>query len=362
MFEEFIKNKDSWLNGRGPASEVVFSSRIRLARNFSDKKFPTRASAATKEQILKKVKDLYPRLEKLKNVRFLRMEDVSELDRQFLLERHLISQDHITSPAGKGLIVSNDERISIMINEEDHIRMQVITSGFDLANCWQTLNAIDDELDKFVSFSFSNSLGYLTACPTNVGTGLRASCMLHLPALIVTKKINKILELLAKISFTTRGLFGEGTQALGDFFQISNQISLGPSEKELIDNLWGVVNQLKQQEMEARNALIKKYKIRLEDSIWRALGTLRNSRLITSKEALSNLSMLSLGLNLGIIKGEDLFVQSGNRASSSKAREVINNLIIIIQPAHLQKIEDKQLGGHERDYIRAEILRKKLGG
>ena len=358
MFDEFIKNEDSWISGKGPSSEIIFSSRIRLARNFSNYRFPGRATAATKEEIVKKMHQLYPRLNNLKSAKFYRMDKISELDRHFLLERHLISQEHIATGAGKGIIVSNDEKISIMINEEDHIRMQVITSGFDLPTCWQTLNDIDDELDKLVSFAFSPTLGYLTACPTNVGTGLRASCMLHLPALVLTKRINKILELLAKISFATRGLFGEGTQALGDFFQVSNQISLGPSEKELIDNLGGVVNQLKHQEMEARRILLKQYKMRLEDNVWRALGILRNCRLITSKEALSNLSMLSLGLNLGIIKGEDLF----GKISQSKARELLNNLIIDIQPAHLQKIESKQLGSRQRDFIRAEILRKRLGG
>jgi protein arginine kinase len=242
-----------------------------------------------------------------------------------------------------------------MINEEDHLRMQVIAAGFDLNNCWETLNEIDNLLSKKVPFSFSSDLGYLTACPTNVGTGLRASCMLHLPALILTKRINKILELLARISFTTRGLFGEGTQALGNFFQISNQVSLGLSEQELIDNLIGVVNQVKTQEMDARDTLMKKLRPNLEDSIWRALGILRNSRLISSKEALGHLSILSLGLDLGIIKDNDIFAQGDGKG-------LINSLFMMIQPAHLQKIESKSLKGAQRDYVRAEILRKKLGG
>lgn len=355
MFEEFLTNQDSWLNGRGPEAEIVFSSRIRLARNITNQLFPSRASDAQKAKILSEIKEIYPQVKRLEDSIFVSMEDLSNLDSQFLLERHLISQEHLTPGKGKGLIVSKNEEIAIMINEEDHLRMQVITSGFDLKKCWDILDNIDNELSKKLSFAFMPDLGYLTACPTNVGTAIRVSCMLHLPALILTKRINKILELLARISFTTRGLFGEGTQALGDFFQISNQVSLGLSEEELIDNLIGVVNQVKSQEIDARDTLLKKYIMNLEDNVWRALGILRNCRLISSKEALSHLSILSLGLDLGIIKNEDL-------SSGAGGRNLINSLFIMIQPAHLQKIEGKPLKEKERDRIRAQILRDKLGG
>ncbi len=355
MFEYFLNNKDGWLNGKGPEAEIVFSSRIRLARNIANLPFPSRATSVQKKEVLDKVRETYPQVNRLKNSTFANMAELSALDSQFLLERHLISQEHAVAGKEKGLIVSGDENISIMINEEDHLRSQVILSGFDLKKCWQILEEIDKDLEKKISFSFLSDLGYLTACPTNVGTALRASCMLHLPALTLTKRINKILELLTRISFTTRGLFGEGTQALGNFFQISNQVSLGLSETELIDNLIGVVNQVKAQETDARNTLLNKHKLSLEDSVWRALGILRNSRLISSREALSHLSVLCLGLDLGIIKNTDL-------SSKAKGREVINSLFIIIQPAHLQKIESKSLRERERDYIRAEILRKKLGG
>ncbi|MFH1519668.1 MAG: protein arginine kinase [Candidatus Omnitrophota bacterium] len=355
MFENFLNNQDSWLNGKGPEAEIIFSSRIRLARNIVGLPFPSWASNAQKKEVLDKVREVYLQVKRLKKSTFVNMAELSTLDSQFLLERHLISQEHISPNKEKGLIVSGDENISIMINEEDHLRSQVLLSGFDLKSCWQILEDIDNDLAKKISFSFSSDLGYLTACPTNVGTALRASCMLHLPALTLTKRINKILELLTRISFTTRGLFGEGTQALGNFFQISNQVSLGLSEEELIDNLIGVVNQVKTQEASARNLLLKKHKLSLEDNVWRALGILRNCRLISSREALSHLSVLCLGLDLGIIKSTDL-------ASRRDAREVVNSLFIIIQPAHLQKIELKSLKERERDYIRAEILRKKLGG
>ncbi|MDD4182720.1 MAG: protein arginine kinase [Candidatus Omnitrophica bacterium] len=346
MFEELLNNKDTWLSGKGPFSEIIFSSRVRLARNFSDYPFPLRASAAQKEKILKTMEEAYTKTSVLKNAIFLRMEEASDIDKQFLLERHLISQEHMHAAKGKGLILSLDEKIALMINEEDHLRMQAMASGFDLKKAYDTINTIDDSVAKFVNFSFMPNLGYLTSCPTNVGTALRASCMLHLPALTFTKRINKVLELLAKISFATRGFFGEGTQALGDFFQISNQISLGLSELEVIDNLAGVVNQVKEQEIDAREILLKKHKLELEDNVWRSFGVLRNCRLISSKEALSHLSILSLGLDLGII----------DRIS----RELLNNLFLMIQPAHLQKIEARVLKEGERDFIRAQILRDKL--
>ncbi|MFA6281330.1 MAG: protein arginine kinase [Candidatus Omnitrophota bacterium] len=346
MFEDFLNNSDTWLNGKGPFSEIIFSSRVRLARNLDDYSFPLKATKLQREEILKKIEQTCLGVSVLKNTNFLRMREVSELDRQFLLERHLISQEHTVNLEGKGLVISSDEKISLMINEEDHLRMQVIFSGFDLKKCWELANEIDNEIHKVIDFSFLPNLGFLTACPTNAGTGLRASCMLHLPALVFTKRINKILELLVKISFVTRGFFGEGTQALGDFFQISNQVSLGVSEEEVIDNLFGVVNQVKEQEIDARNSLLKKQKLNLEDNVWRSIGILRNCRLISSKEALSHLSVLSLGLDLGII--------------NDVSRELINSLFIIIQPAHLQKIEARILNEDERDYIRAQILREKL--
>jgi protein arginine kinase len=326
----------------------VFSSRIRLARNFSDYPFSSRINNLLKEELLEKVRQVYSRTESLRQYAFVKIEDLSEIDRQFLLERHLISQEHSVNVKGKGLIVSGDERIALMINEEDHLRMQVIASGFNLSGCWDKLNEIDDNLSNKFSFAFLPDLGYLTSCPTNVGTGLRASCMLHLPALVFTKRINKILDLLAKIFFTTRGFFGEGTQALCDFFQISNQVTLGVSETEMINNLTGVVNQVKEQENQARQVLMKKYRANLEDTVCRALAILRSARLMSSKEAFTHLSMLSLGVDLGIIKGI--------------TRAMVNNLFISIQPAHLQKINKKTLLDSQRDYMRAQILREKLAG
>jgi protein arginine kinase len=353
MFEDFLNNERSWLSGEGPLADIVFSSRIRLARNIADSPFSSKATVKQKEEILSRLKEIHPKLKTISKSFFINMEELSDVDRQFLLERHIISQEHLFSLKGKGLIVSYDEKVSVMINEEDHLRMQAITSGFNLEECWRILNNLDNELSRLLSFAYLEDLGYLTSCPTNVGTGLRASCMLHLPALVLTKRINKILELLSRISFTTRGLFGEGTASYGDFFQISNQVSLGLSEKELIENLKGVVNQVREQEMEARNILLRRHRINLEDNVWRSFGILKNARLISSKETFQHLSMLWLGLDLGIIKKSDL-------SEKVDARKLIYSLFIVIQPAHLQKIEGKPLQEKERDFIRASILRKKF--
>ena len=346
MFEDFLDNRGGWLNGEGPDSDIVISTRIRVARNIHDYPFPWKASLSDKQAIITKVKDTISQIEVMSSSFFVKMDALNSIDRQFLLERHLVSQEHIRSVRGKALIFSRGEDFSVMINEEDHLRLQVILSGFDLEKAWIFVNQLDDELSKYLEFSFSPDLGYLTACPTNVGTALRASCMLHLPGLVLTKKINKILELLAKLSFTSRGLFGEGTQALGNFFQISNQATLGYSEEEIIDSLKGVVRQVKENELNARESLLDKYRRTLEDSVWRSFGILRNCRLISTKEAFSHLSMLCLGVDLGIIKDIE--------------RSIINNLFVVIQPAHLQKIESRTLQEEDRDYIRASVIRSRL--
>jgi len=346
LFKKLLENKDKWFNSKGPHSDIIISTRARLARNIDGYPFPWKSALSAKRDILDKVKDTVHKIRYINDAWFIRMDTLSAVDKQFLLERHLISQEHSRSAKGKGLVLSGSEEFSIMINEEDHLRLQVIVAGFDLDRAWLFINKLDDSLSKYLRFSFSPELGYLTACPTNVGTALRASCMLHLPALVLTKNIDKVLELLSKLSFTARGLFGEGTQALGNFFQISNRATLGFSEKEIIDNLSGVVRQVKEQELAARDTLIKKHRHTFEDSVWRSLGILRNCRLISAKEAFSHLSMLCIGVDLGIIKEVE--------------REVINNLFIIVQPAHLQKIEDKTLKEEERDYIRASIIREYL--
>lgn len=346
ILDELLNSTGEWLKGTGDMSDIVISSRIRLARNLQQTPFPSRATLEDREMVLELLHKAQTTQQSLSQTIFLDMEKITALDRQFLMERHLVSQEHSVFVKKKGLIFNREETLSIMINEEDHLRIQAIRSGFTIFEVWDTINKVDDELSGMIPYAFMPDVGYLTSCPTNAGTGIRASCMLHLPALVMTKRINKVLELVAKLAFATRGLFGEGTQALGNFFQISNQVSLGVSEPEIFNNLSGVIKQIREQELQARELLMTKYKMSLEDSVYRAVGLLTHARLMASTETLHHLSVLRLGVDLGIITGIKT--------------ELVNNLFIITQPAHLQKIKGKRLTEEERDYNRASILREKL--
>jgi protein arginine kinase len=344
---DLLKQTSGWLKGTGDNSEIVFSSRIRLARNLEKIIFANLASNQQLMQTLSIVEPVLKGLEPMKkDVLFLKMEDVSEVDNQLLLERHLISKELIADKSGRAVAISPDETVSIMVNEEDHLRLQILKPGFSLSECWNIAEEMDAELDKKLNFAFSAKLGYLTACPTNTGTGMRASVMLHLPALVLTKQINRVIQAIVKLGLTVRGLFGEGTEATGNFFQISNQVSLGRSETEIIDNIKRIINQVLEYEQNARQTLLTKNKNRLEDQVWRSFGVLQNARIISSAEAIELLSNLRLGFDLDLIKGPN--------------REVINELFILTQPAHLQKLEEKNLSPNKRDIKRAELIRMKL--
>ena len=271
------------------------------------------------------------------------------LDRKFLVERHLISREHAEgTPKGRGVVAEEKEIISLMINEEDHLRLQVLQSGLGLTQGWDIAEQLDRQLEKYLPYAFSKNWGYLTCCPTNVGTALRASGMLHLPCLVMTKQIGRVLHAITKLGLTARGLYGEGTEATGNFFQISNQVSLGRSDQEIIDKLERVILQVVEQEEAARNALMRQSREALEDRIWRAFGTLKSAHIITSTETTDLLSLVRLGVDLNVIPMMD--------------RGVVNTLFITTQPAHLQKLEGKRLAAHERDVARARLLRKQLGG
>jgi protein arginine kinase len=345
---DFINQTSEWLKGTGPNSNIVMSSRIRLARNLEKSAFPNRANKKQSEENLIKIKAAIQKINLLKKSLYLNLNDLDNIDKQFLIERHLMSREHALRPDNKSVIISEEEIVSIMINEEDHLRIQVMRSGFDLFGAWEIIDRIDNELSEKLKFAYLPEWGYLTACPTNTGTGMRGSVMLHLPALVMTKQINKILTAIAKLSFTTRGLYGEGTQASGNFFQVSNQVSLGHSEIEILENIRGLIKQVIEQEEQARKILLQEHRQFLQDRIYRALGTLRNARIISSQETIELLSMVRLGIDIGIIRDLD--------------RKLINELFIIIQPAHLQKIEGKKLTAEERDVKRAKLIREKLGG
>ncbi|MDP3142377.1 MAG: protein arginine kinase [Candidatus Omnitrophota bacterium] len=345
-FEDLLQHTSEWLKGIGPNSNIVISSRIRLARNLEKIPFPNQANKDESAEVLEKVKEAVSGINLLKKSMFLELNALDNVDKQFLIERHLMSHEHAMKPNNKGLVVSDEEIISIMVNEEDHLRVQVMRSGLDLNDTWEIIDQLDNALAEKLNFAFLPEWGYLTACPTNTGTGMRGSVMLHLPALVMTKQINKVLAAIAKLSFTTRGLYGEGTQASGNFFQISNQVSLGHSEIEILENLKGLIKQVVDQEEQARQALLLQSREVLEDRIWRAAGTLRSAYIISSEETIELLSMIRLGVDLGVIKDID--------------RSLINELFIITQPAHLQKIDGKKLSAPERDAKRAKLIRQKL--
>ncbi len=345
---DFINRTGQWLKGTGAHSNIVMSSRVRLARNLAKKPFPNKARKKELNDILAMLQGVIGETNYFKGSMFLRIGELDNVDKQFLIERHLMSHEHATNPEGKALVVSKEEVLSVMINEEDHLRMQVMESGFDLDEAWKIANTIDDVLSEKLDFAYSTQWGYLTACPTNTGTAMRGSVMLHLPALVMTKQINKVLTAISKLNFASRGFYGEGTQASGNFYQISNQLSLGHSEEDVIQNINGLICQVIEQEEQARQALVLQNKPMLEDKIFRSYGVLKNAHIISSQETVELLSMVRLGIDLGIVKDVD--------------RNTINELFLMIQPAHLQKLEGKKLSASERDSKRASLIREKIGG
>lgn len=344
--KQLLNSTSEWLRGTGPEHDVVISSRIRLARNISGFLFHNKLDADHESMIIEEVHKAVKASPMLKDSLFFHYKDLKENDKQFLFERHLISPEHARGKGKKALVVSKNEVISIMVLEEDHLRIQSFQSGFNLMEAWRVIDKIDTELEAQLGFAFDSSLGYLTACPTNVGTGLRASCMLHLPCLVTTKQITKVLQAVAKLGMAVRGLYGEGTQAVGNFFQFSNQITLGQNEEDIIDNLERVIKQVIGHEKESREHLVAKKRDKLEDQIWRSLGTLKSARLLSSNEAISLLSLLRLGLDIKFLAG--------------LTEAELNSLFLITQPAHLQKMFGSELSSAERDYKRAELFRDRL--
>jgi protein arginine kinase len=346
IIDDFLYQSSEWLKGTGPSSEIVMSSRTRLARNIDKYPFAHWAKDKQLVEIIDAVKDAADSIDMLKDSLFLKLKDVSEVDRVFLVERHLMSPEHAKDVEFKALIIDPKEIVSIMINEEDHLRIQVLKSGLDLMDAWKIIDKLDTEFSKRLPFAFSSKWGYLTACPTNTGTGLRGSVMFHLPALVFSGQINKILQATAKLGLNVRGLYGEGTEASGNLFQVSNQVALGRTEEDMIDNIQRITNQIVTREETMRKGILAKSKEALSDRVWRAYGTLKSAHIITSSETIGLLSAIRLGIELGIVKDIDA--------------ETVNELIILTQPAHLQKLEGKALNSEERDVKRANLIREKL--
>lgn len=344
--DDLLKHDSEWLKGTGPDSGTVISTRTRLARNIDKLPFSNFARPDALETILETVRAAVKSMASLKGGLFLRLKDLSEIDRLFLVERHLMSPEHAQDVEYKALIIDPHEVVSIMINEEDHLRIQVLQSGFNLKECWRILDALDTELSQHLPFAYSPKWGYLTACPTNTGTGLRGSIMLHLSALVFSGQIGKVLQAIAKLGLNIRGLYGEGTEAVGNLFQVSNQVAMGIPEEEIVDNIERIIAQVIAREEAIRKAIVLRKKEALMDRIARAAGTLRSAHIITSNETISLLSAIRLGVDLGLVSGID--------------RRTVNELFILTQPAHLQKLEGKPLGSSERDVKRADIIREKL--
>lgn len=338
----------SWINEKGPIKDVVLSSRIRLARNIARFPFPSIMQPQHAKEIVDRVKksilDGDPVLSR--DFTFMSMKEVPAIERQILVEKRLASQDLVQNSDASALILDSNERIAIMINEEDHIRMQCVLPGFQLDKAWDMLNRIDDVIEEKVEYAFHEQLGYLTSCPTNVGTGLRASAMLHLPALTITKQINGILQIISKIGLTARGLYGEGSEALGNIYQISNQITLGPTEEDIINNLTIACQQIIEKERMARKALLKVNGMQFEDALWRAYAVLAHARVLELKEFMALVSQVRLGVNLNIIPDISM--------------EALDELVITGQPGGLLKNAGKSLDDEELNILRAEIMRKQI--
>jgi len=337
-----------WLKGDGPEADIIFSSRIRLARNLRGFIFPPWADSLTLKRVSEKVLDAIKRCNYLKNARLIDMNKLSSIERGFLLERHLISVEFSRGGSHRFLVVQQGEMLSVMINEEDHLRLQTIFSGLQLREAWRVANKLDDELSENLDYAFSPQFGYLTSCPTNVGTGMRASCMVHLPALVMAGKINELLKGISQLGLVARGLYGEGTASHGDFFQISNQVTLGLKEEEVVDNVERVTRQVVGQERKAREILLKRNGSQLKDQIGRAYGILTNAHLISSQEAINLLSKLRMGVSLHLLPEFNM--------------RVLNELLFLIGPAQLQIKSGKNLDASSRDELRAKIIREKLTG
>ncbi|MFK8112659.1 MAG: protein arginine kinase [Rubripirellula sp.] len=348
-FEALAKTPGEWLRGTGPESDIVISSRIRLARNLADFPFIRRCSDEDRISIERTVRARMESIEDWKDINYIDIEQLSEIDRQFLVERQLISREIAEADGSRAVAIDPEEQYSVMINEEDHLRIQVMHSGLDLTAAWKKINHLDDQLEAAILYAFHPQFGYLTACPTNVGTGLRVSVMLHLPALVITRQIEKVFRSMQKINVTVRGLYGEGSQYTGDFYQVSNQITLGHKEEDLVALVGEeVVPRIIEYERKARDFLINQGHKDLHDDVSRALGILSTAKKISSEETMHYLSKVRMGVNLGLIND----VPVG----------IINKLFIHTQPAHLQKLHGRLLGSSDRNVERATYLQRHLSG
>lgn len=345
-FSTLIRNPADWMAAGRSANPAVLTSRIRLARNLRGHPFPGWARREQRMETLGVLREAVESLPVMKNAFAQELSQLDPVQKQVLVERHLISREHAARSDGSAAVIERRQRFSLMLNEEDHLRMQAIQPGLRLAEAYAELDQLDSALEEKLQFAFHPRLGYLTTCPTNLGTGMRASAMLHLPGLVISDQIGQVLQAVNKIGLAVRGLYGEGTESLGNLYQISNQSTLGESEETIIRRLDRVISQVATHERNAREKLLEDDPAMVADKIGRAYGVLRHAHLIESKEALNHLSLMRLGADLG-------FFTPG-------VVQLCDSLLMDIQPAHLQLLEGRKLDAEERDLTRAKILRDRL--
>ncbi len=344
---------DALLNSRSELTDsasgkcaIVLMTRIRLARNLASRPFPGWAPDAERADILRACREAVSAAAPMKRALDTTVSDLTELQKLMLVERHLISRELSGSKSASGVVINKDQSISVMINEEDHLRIQVLRAGFQLKKAWNTINALDNELEQRLDYAFDSRLGYLTACPTNLGTAMRASAMMHLPALVISGQMEKIVRAVNQLGMVVRGLFGEGSDASGSIFQISNQTTLGEAEEDIIKRLGSVLESIVEHELNARGKLLENDPNKLHDKIGRAFGILQNSHVLSSSEAMNLLSLIRLGVDLGHFPEE--------------RRAVVDRLFIEAQPGHVQSTSADELDPARRDALRAEHLRKEF--
>lgn len=343
--DDLIRQPGLW-SGDDPESGIVISSRIRLARNVKGFAFPGWAKDDERLRLAETVRQVLSKVQTLKKVIILDTGELSQVDRDVLKERHLISHELSLSVSGSSVALLRNERIAIMVNEEDHLRMQAISPGLELADLWRRMDALDSQLEQELPYAFSPRLGYLSACPSNVGTGLRASVMMHLSGLRLLNEIEPVIKGLDKIGLAVRGQLGEGSEAQGNVFQISNQTTLGETEQDIVDRLIQVATELEQHECNARGRLMEDRAAFVRDHVGRALGILSNAHLLSSREVIDLLAALRLGVELAMVE----------HVTPAELHEIM----LLTQPGHLQKIYNREIGPEARDELRAQLVRQRI--
>lgn len=347
MKKNLFDDDGEWMSCDGPHSGIAVSTRVRLARNLEGVRFPTHPDQSTRREVLDDVRRAILSLPDGKDYVWRELDDQLPLERRLLVERHLISRELADGDGPRAVAVNAGKSLAVMVNEEDHLRLQCLMSGLSVQEAYDRVNRLDDQLSERLSFAFDEVYGYLTSCPTNIGTGLRVSVMVHLPALVMTRHIEKVFRAVYEMRMAVRGFYGEGTEAFGELYQISNQITCGKCEQDIIDDMEAVIGAIIRYEEKAREELAAGERSQLEDRVWRSWGLLRNARLMTSEEAMRHLSSLRLGVVMGVFDAVEL--------------SELQRLFLYSQPAHLQSLEGRELESGDRDVVRARFIRKQLG-